>query len=91
MFLQLTTAVEPAVEPVVAAVQREHVSCLPKLYLPTFSGSPLDWQGFWDSFHAAVHWNPVLDDLQKFNYLRTQLLDEASLDLYLPVPITKRR
>ena len=71
---ELTTAVEP----VVATTHREHVSRLPKLHLPTFSGSPLDWQGFWDSFQAAVHSNPVLDNVQKFNYLRTQLLDEAS-------------
>ena len=71
---ELTTAVEP----VVAATQKAHVSRLPKLRLPTFSGSPLDWQGFWDSFHAAVHSNSILDDVQKFNYLRTQLLDEAS-------------
>ena len=71
---ELTTTVEV----VVATTHREHVSCLPKLHLPTFSGSPLDWQGFWDSFHAAVHSNPVLDDVQKLNYLRTQLLDEGS-------------
>ena len=66
------------VEPTVATTQREHVSRLPKLHLPTFSGNPLNWQSFWDSFNAAVHSNPVSDDVQKFNYLRTQLLDKAS-------------
>ena len=30
-------------------------SCLPKLTLPVFSGDPLNWQTFWDSFNAAVH------------------------------------
>ena len=65
-------------EPIVVAPRREHVSRLPKLHLPTFSGNPLNWQRFWDSFNAAVHSNTVLDNVQKFNYLRTQLLDEAS-------------
>jgi len=27
---------------------------LPKLALPTFSGNPLQWQTFWDSFPAAI-------------------------------------
>ena len=67
-----------SIEPTVATTRREHVSRLPKLHLPTFSGNMLNWQSFWDSFDAAVHSNPVLDDVQKFNYLRTQLLDEAS-------------
>ena len=65
----------PRTEPPVVT---NHVSRLPKLYLPTFSGDPLTWQSFWDSFEAAVHSNSVLDDVQKFNYLRAQLHDEAS-------------
>ena len=40
---------------------------LPKLNLPVFSGNPLDWQSFWDSFEAAVHRNPWLNGIQKFN------------------------
>ena len=35
-------------------------SRLPKLSLPTFSGNPLNWPTFWDSFEAAVHKNPHL-------------------------------
>ena len=31
---------------------------LPKLNLPQFSGDPLAWQTFWDSFEAAIHLNP---------------------------------
>jgi len=30
---------------------------LPKLALPLFNGSPLEWQSFWDSFPSAVHKN----------------------------------
>ena len=33
------------------------VTRLPKLSLPTFSGDPLTWQTFWDSFDAAVNKN----------------------------------
>ena len=50
---------------------------LPKLNLPVFSGNPLDWQSFWDSFEAAVHRNPSLNGIQKFNYLKAQLKNEA--------------
>jgi len=45
-------------------------SHLPKLTLPVFSGDPLNWQTFSDSFSAAVHMNPALGCIQKFNYLK---------------------
>jgi len=51
----------------------QNVSRLPKLSLPTFSGDPLQWQTFWDSFNAAINSNPSLSGVQKFNYLRAQL------------------
>ena len=35
------------------------------------------WQTFWDSFSAAVHTNPNLTGVQKFNYLRAQLKGDA--------------
>ena len=50
---------------------------LPKLALPTFSGNILEWQTFWDSYESAVHQNPSLTNVQKFNYLKAQLQDEA--------------
>lgn len=53
-------------------------SRLPKLDLPRFSGDPLRWQTFWDSFKAAVHSNSNLTGVEKFNYLRAQLDGEAS-------------
>ena len=52
-------------------------SCLPKLKLPTFSGDPLEWLTFWDSFNAAVNTNTSLGGVEKFNYLRAQLRGEA--------------
>ena len=51
---------------------------LPKLNLPSFGGNMLDWQPFWDSFSAAVHDNLSLNDVQRFNYLKSQLYGEAS-------------
>ena len=57
---------------------REPVSQLPKLTLPVFSGNPLMWQPFRDSFDSAVHNSPNLSKVQKFNYLRVQLQGDAS-------------
>ncbi|XP_063420794.1 uncharacterized protein LOC134706011 [Mytilus trossulus] len=51
---------------------------LPKLTLHNFSGNIIEWQSFWDSFESAVHMNPNLPDIQKFNYLKSQLGGEAS-------------
>ncbi|XP_069108234.1 uncharacterized protein [Argopecten irradians] len=50
---------------------------LPKLDLPTFSGDILEWQSFWDSFDTAIHSNQTLGDVQKFNYLKSLLRNEA--------------
>lgn len=43
---------------------------LPKLTLKSFSGNPLEFQTFWDSFEATVDRNTGLEDMSKFNYLR---------------------
>ena len=56
----------------------QFVSRLPKLTLPTFGGDPLQFQTFWDSFAAAVHNDNSLIGVQKFHYLRAQLLGDAS-------------
>ena len=56
----------------------QFVTRLPKLTLPTFSGNPLQFQTFWDSFEAAVHNNNSLTGVQKFHYLRSQLVGDAS-------------
>ena len=51
---------------------------IPKLDMPQFSGNPLYWQSFWDSFEATVHNNTVLTGVQILSYLRAQLEGEAS-------------
>ena len=60
------------------ATQQFATSRLPKLTLPTFSGDPLTWQTFWDSFYAAIHANTTLSGIQKFNYLKAQLQGDAA-------------
>ena len=49
---------------------------LPKLELPKFDGSVLQWQSFWESFEAAVHCSDI-PDVSKFAYLRSFLIGEA--------------
>ena len=51
---------------------------LPKLALPIFNGNPLKGQTFWDSYKAAVHDNKSLCDIQRFNYLKAHLAEEAA-------------
>ena len=50
---------------------------LPTLELMKFDGNLLKWQEFWDSFDTTVNRNPSLEDIDKLNYLRTQLRGEA--------------
>lgn len=60
------------------APQQFATSRLPKLTLSTFSGDPLTWQSFWDSFYAAIYANTSLSGIQKFNYLKAQLQGDAA-------------
>ena len=46
---------------------------LPKLELPIFKGSPLEWQGFWDQFEVSIHRNESISDIDRFNYLKRYL------------------
>ena len=45
---------------------------LPKLALSR------EWTGFWDSYETAVHDNPLLSPIDKFNYLNTLLQGPAA-------------
>jgi len=50
---------------------------LPRLNFPKFDGNILKWQEFWDSFTAGIHENESLKPIDKFNYLKAQLVGEA--------------
>ena len=45
---------------------------LPKLSVKPFNGDITQWTTFWDS-KSAIHENPTLSDIDKFNYLRSLL------------------
>ena len=59
-------------EQLLQAVKVLHTS-LSLISIPIFSGDPLQWQSFWDCFEAAVDHNSSITNVQKLNYLRTQL------------------
>nr|XP_047142821.1 uncharacterized protein LOC124817075 [Hydra vulgaris] len=41
----------------------------------------MTFQSFWDSFDSAIHSNQVLNDISKFNYLKSLLEGNASLSI----------
>ena len=51
---------------------------LPKLIIETFSGDVLQFQDFWESFQSAVHDDEEIDEVTKFNYLRSFVKSEAA-------------
>ena len=71
----------PGISPGTAAFQSSHhqtQSKLPKLVLPKFRGDATKFRTFWDSFESAVHKNPGLSKIDKFNYLYS-LLESVAL------------
>ncbi|CAB3991676.1 TNF receptor-associated factor 3 [Paramuricea clavata] len=65
---------QPVLTPSTAPIKAK----LPKLSLNKFSGNPVDWQAFWDSFDSAVGSNSSLSDVDKFNYLKSLLHGSAA-------------
>ena len=51
---------------------------LPKLSLKKFKGDIKEWTPFWDSYTSAIHDNPDLSDIDKFNYLNSLLESKAA-------------
>ena len=50
---------------------------LPKLIIKPFNGKLTAWTPFWDSFSSAIHENPELSRVDKFNYLRSMVTHGA--------------
>lgn len=50
---------------------------LPKFNLPIFSGKYDEWFPFFDSFHATIHTNTSISDVQKLQYLKAALVGDA--------------
>ena len=57
-----------------------HIACvkLPKLSIKRFNGDTTKWMTFWDSFDSAIHSNPDLSSVDKFNYLNSFLESNAA-------------
>ena len=51
---------------------------LPKLQLPTFTGSYTEWTSFFDLFKAAVDSNTQLTNCEKLNYLKACVKGDAA-------------
>ena len=64
----------------------KHVK-LPRLSFASFSGEPSQWLTFWDSFKSAVHENPELNNINKFNYLKS-LLKGSTAATIAGLPLT---
>ena len=60
---------------------------MPKFDIPKFSGRYKDWIPFYDQFIAAVDQNDTIPDIQKLNYLKASLKDEAAT-LLAHLPLT---
>ena len=55
---------------------------LPKLHFNTFDGNPFMFQPSWDTFNSTVHSNHALDDVFKFNYLKSILEGKGKACFY---------
>lgn len=50
---------------------------LPKISIPSFSGTYTEWTSFRDLFKSLIHNNKGLDDVQRLHYLKGYLSGEA--------------
>ena len=50
---------------------------LPKLSIKKFSGDPIQWQQFYDTFDAVVNKNESISKVEKFTYLKGYLSGDA--------------
>ena len=50
---------------------------LPKLEIPKFNGTIINWRGFWDQYKFAIHDNENISEVKKLTYLKSFLADSA--------------
>ena len=60
---------------------------LPKLNLKRFTGEPLEWKSFMETFDAAVNSRPNLSNIEKFTYLKS-FLEGIALQAIEGFPLT---
>ncbi|GFS75231.1 integrase catalytic domain-containing protein [Trichonephila clavipes] len=64
-------------KPEVNFSHQTHSVKLPKITIPKFSGNISEWLTFWNSCETSIHKNESLDDVSKFNFLKTHLTGTA--------------
>ncbi|GBM19339.1 hypothetical protein AVEN_195979-1 [Araneus ventricosus] len=52
---------------------------LPRLQIPQYDGNILNFNDFYSQFEAAIHKNSNLSDVEKFNYLKSYLINDAEI------------
>ncbi|GBN67797.1 hypothetical protein AVEN_62887-1 [Araneus ventricosus] len=52
---------------------------LPCLQIPQYDGSILNFNDFYSQFEAAIHKNSNRSDVEKFNYLKSYLINDAEI------------
>ena len=62
---------------------------LQKFELKRFDGDPLEWHMFWDTFESTIDKDKSLDDVTKFNYLKS-VLDGRAADCVKGVMLTSK-
>lgn len=67
---------------------RQKVVKLPKIEIAQFNGHYENWTAFHDLFHSLIHTNESIDDVQKLQYLRSSVINEAET-LIKSIPITE--
>lgn len=72
----MTETRDPMIYPQPTTLPSSSFSKLPKLELPKFDGDIMEWSAFWDSYESAVHSNHSITNVQKFNYLKSLLVNE---------------
>ena len=72
-----SVALATATRPVPSTTPENKVR-LPKLTIKPFNGKLTAWTPFWDSFNSAIHENPELSKVDKFNYLRSMVTHAAA-------------
>ena len=48
---------------------------LPKIDVPRFNGSVLNWRSFWEQFNVTIHSHTTLTDTEKMTYLQGSIKD----------------
>ncbi|XP_035232774.1 uncharacterized protein LOC118204577 [Stegodyphus dumicola] len=62
----------------VSEIKTNYNTKLPRITLETFSGDLCKFTEFWAQYKAAIHENNTLQDVEKFNYLRSLLTGSAA-------------